>query len=374
MGKWAKIICINVGVLVIGFVLFDVALRLTPIGVARGPLFKLPEGYFVSDPEMGIVPARNFPKGRFVFRGYGHDVFTNAFGCFDRPVELGTNEPYMLAIGDSVTWGFSPLEQKWTSRIERETGVRVLKCGVLGSGTRYQLTLLKRLVLELPHPPAVVIHLYDPTDFNDDFAFPYLHIRDGWRTPVYKHIRLKDGHREPWSQREINLILEKRAGAQRGILARHSTLYNIGQLILLSVKQHMRRKSALLGQVSYLKDRYEFNLMLLDDNAYPFVAQQFEKHIERLRQIREVVTGFGGHYALFYSNSFRLPSDRPLVKKLNSFLENFPPLLARMPELPRLSFDIHWEPDGEAQVSRLMIEWLRTRGYLPLRDTSARAH
>ncbi len=373
MGKWTKIVFINVGILVVGFILFDIALRLTPIGVARGPFFKLPEGYFVSDPEMGIVPARNLPKGKFVFRGHSHDVFTNAYGCFDRPLELGANEPYMLAIGDSLTWGFSPLDQKWTSHIERETGVRVLKCGVLGSGTRYQLTLLKRLVSELPHPPAVVIHLYDTTDFNDDFAFPYLHIRDGWRTPVYKHVRLKDGHREPWSRSEIDLIREKQAGAQTGILAQHSTLYNVWQLTMLSVKQQVRRKSALLGEVSYLKDRYDFNLLLLDDNAYPFVAEKFEKHIERLRQFRDVVTGFGGRYALFYSNSFRLPPDRPLVKKLNSFLEDFPPLLARMPELPRLSFDIHWEPEGEAQVSRLMIESLRTRGYLPLRDTSAQA-
>jgi len=365
MGKWAKIICVNVVFFVIGLVFLDAALRLTPLGAARGPFTKLPEGYYVSDPELGIVPARNFAKGRFLFRGPGHDIFTNAFGCFDRPVELGANERYILAIGDSFTWGYSPLEQKWTSRIEHETGVRVLKCGLLGTGTRYQLALLKRLVSELPHPPTVVIHLYDTTDFNDDVAFPNWQTQAGKRIRSFRRIRLIDGYREPWSLSDIKLILEKETGEHRGILERYSTLYNIGQLINLVRKRKRRRKFAVQGKVVYLKHRNDFNLMLLDDNAYPFVAREFQRHIERLGQMRDFVNGFGGRYALFHTNSFRLQPYRPLVSKFNSFLESFPPFLAQMPELPRYLFDPHWLPDGEPQVSRLMIDRLRTRGYLP---------
>lgn len=373
LGKWVKIICVNVVVFAICLAVLDAALRLTPLGAARGPFTKLPEGYHVSDPELGIVPARNFPKGRYLFRGPGHDIFTNAFGCFDRPVELGANEPYMLAIGDSFTWGYSPLEQKWTSRIERETGVRVLKCGLLGTGTRYQFALLRRLVSELPHPPAVVIHLYDTTDFNDDFAFPNWQTQSGRRIRSFKQMRLIDGHREPWSQSETKLILEKETGEHREILERHSTLYNIGQVVNLVMKRKKRRKSAVQGKVVYLKHQYDFNLMLLDDNAYPFVAGEFQRHIEGLRQLRDYVNGFGGRYALFHTNSFRLLPYRPLVKKFNSFLESFPPFLARMPELSRYLFDPHWVPDGEAQVSRLMIDRLRMRGYLPLGSTTASA-
>ncbi len=89
--------------------------------------------------------------------------------------------------------------------------------------------------------------------------------------------------------------------------------------------------------------------------------------------MRDYVSGFGGRYALFHTNSFRLPLNRPLVEKFDSFLDSFPPFLGRMPELSRYLFDPHWVPDGEARVSRLMIDRLRARGYLPLGKMTARA-
>jgi hypothetical protein len=67
-------------------------------------------------------------------------------------VKLKKDEPYILAIGDSFTWGYNPLEEKWTSIIERRSGTRVLKCGVPGVGTKYQLQHLRRLLKQLPHP------------------------------------------------------------------------------------------------------------------------------------------------------------------------------------------------------------------------------
>lgn len=372
MGKWVKIVCVNVAVLAVCLVVLDVALRLTPLGAARGPFTKLPDDYYVADADLGIAPAPNVPEGRFKFRGPGHAVFTNGLGCFDRNVALAANQPYILAIGDSFTWGYAPLERKWTSRIERETGVRVLKCGLLGTGTRYQFMLLQRLVSMLPHPPALVIHLYDTTDFNDDVAFPNWQWRAGGRVRSFKRIRLADGSREPWSAREMEAILAARSGTDRGLLARHSTLFNIWGIVDLAMQRTLRRKAALKGRVSHLEHRNAFNLMLLDAESYPFVAREFDRHIEGLRRLSDYVAGFSGRYALFHTNSFRLPPDRPLVRRFGAFLAQFPPYLGRMPELPRHLFDPHWAPESEAQVARVMIDRLRAQGYLPLPRASVR--
>ena len=170
--RWLVIAAWNVGVIVVALALIEFGLRFTRFDTARNPAATNPPDYYVSDATLGVRIKPNFPKSWFGFRGPGHEVFSNELGCFDRPVKLKEGEPYILAIGDSFTWGYNPLEAKWTSIIERQKGIRVLKCGVPGTGTRYQLHNLKRLLKQLPHPPKSVIYLYDTTDFNDDFIFP----------------------------------------------------------------------------------------------------------------------------------------------------------------------------------------------------------
>jgi hypothetical protein len=104
------------------------------------------------------------------FRGPGHFAFTNSFACFDweRRVEPG----YVLAIGDSMTWGWAALEEKWTSLLEDRMGRQVVKCGVPGTGTRYQALKMKRTIEKIGFPPSIVIWLYIDNDFNDDVGFP----------------------------------------------------------------------------------------------------------------------------------------------------------------------------------------------------------
>src|SRR3990170_5399685 len=145
MLEWGKVVVVNGLLTAIGLVLLDFALRLTPLGTARETAGHA-DGYYVADQELGATLARNYPSSRFALHGARHEIFTNELGCFDWPVRLEPNEPYIIAIGDSLTWGHAPLEAKWTSIIERETGLRVLKCGVPATGSEHQLPRLKRLV------------------------------------------------------------------------------------------------------------------------------------------------------------------------------------------------------------------------------------
>ena len=73
---------------------------------------------------------------------------------------------------------------------------------------------------------------------------------------------------------------------------------------------------------------------------------------------------------MFHTNSFRLPGDRPLVRRLKAFLDEFDPFLGWMPELDKYLFDPHWAPESNAKVGAIMIERLTENGYLPLKSAT----
>lgn len=367
MRHWFRVAAVNILAIAFIVVAFDIALRFTPLDAARKNPAGYPDGYYVADNVLGATLARNFKSGYFEFRGPGHEIYTNALGCFDKPITLAENEPYILAIGDSFTWGYGPLESKWPSRLERALGIRVLKCGVSGSGSRFQLVRLKRLISELPHAPALVIQLYDTTDFNDDFTFPGFTILADQRIQSFSGIRLGDGERRPLTVDDQNRALQRLKILKAGFLASYSTLYNLAR-VMLTVDSRIERRRLIIEGVNKEKElssKYAFNLLLLSDEEYPYVAQRFEDHLAELRKASAFAESLGAKYALFHTNSFRLPETLPLVKRLKAFFKTFPHFLGSMPELPRYRFDPHWAPESDAVVARVMLEHLKKKGLLP---------
>lgn len=369
-----KVIGWNICLILVLLIAVEVGLRYTSINNVRNPLTAAPAGYYVADKALGFRIARSFPESWFAFRGPGHRVFSNRFGCFDTPVRLAPGEPYILAIGDSFTWGYNPLEAKWTSAIERRSGVRVLKCGVLGTGTRYQLQHVRELLEALPHPPALVVHLYDTTDFNDDFTFPGEEMSGEHRRETFARIRLSDGLRVPIDDPGSEQSRKPVYARNKSFLGKHSILYNVAKLTLLADSRIEKRRLVIEGlEPTHLDWRYEFNLLLLDGEDYPYVSSKLDEHLATLRQMRDTVRSVGADYAVFHTNSFRLPTEKPLVFRLKQFLYGMPEFLGFMPELGRHPFDNHWSPESETVVGGLMYKRLKSRNLIPSVDSSETA-
>ncbi len=363
---WGSVVGWNIAILAGLLALLELALRFTSLDAVRNPYAAEPPHYYLADESLGARISRNFPSTPFVSRAPAHDIFSNELGCFDHPFSTATREPYILAIGDSFTWGYNPLDSKWTSIVERALRTRVLKCGMSGTGTRHQLASLKRLLSALPYPPRLVIHLYDTTDFNDDYIFPGESVVDGRRIDTYEKIRLSDGHR---------------MGRQSALAARRSYAPGANPLILtslvkaaLTVRRRTEKRRWLLagGKPEFLHRRYEFNLLLLDPADYPLIASTLEEHIATLGEIRRTAKASGTAYALFHTNSFRLPAARPLVRRLDAAFESMPEFLGRMPDLDRHAFDPHWNPDSEAVVAARMLSALEQRNIRAVLAVSGR--
>ena len=130
--------------LVVGLIVLELVLGLTHYRDLTRPRTDYPRGYFVADPELGADLGTDRPPAIFQMRGPLFEAFTNQWGCFDHGGPLG--DGYVLAVGDSSTWGYAPPGDRWTDQLEALSGKRIVNCGVSGTGPRYQGIKARRTI------------------------------------------------------------------------------------------------------------------------------------------------------------------------------------------------------------------------------------
>lgn len=202
--QWFPNLLLALASAVFALLLAEGALRFTEHRYAFDKYkYGFPQGYFVADPEIGFTNASNFPPSRHYFRGPTYEIFTNELGCFDRPYE--GESPLGIALGDSFAWGYAPLDKKWTSIAEKLAGLRLLKCGLTGSGTRQQHVLLQRMVAAGLRPNFVIV-LYTGNDWNDDHFLSQETVIDGYRTSRLRSFDFSNGLLETRTDEQTQAI------------------------------------------------------------------------------------------------------------------------------------------------------------------------
>jgi hypothetical protein len=211
----------------ITLVMLDLGLRHTHYNGLVSTAF-YPQGYFIADEEIGLDIAPNFATSTQWLYDHPYPVWSNELGCFDTHYDGRT--PYIYLTGDSYTWGFTPFESKWGTLLEQGLGVRVLKCGVAGFGTKQELIKTTRDMARLPAPALIMVGYDVDNDQADDKYFPRNTVRDGYRVGSYNDL-------SPQEAEEKYALLEKycvnylpaHPWIQEGKcwLFQHSVLYNL---------------------------------------------------------------------------------------------------------------------------------------------------
>jgi hypothetical protein len=171
------LISITAALIVAVVALAEIGLRFTDAGALLGSGMHFPGGMVKSDPDLAYDLAPNFGPATHVFADSSYTVFSNEFSCFDRPFE--DDEPYVLLLGDSFTWGYTPFEAKWGSVLEEALGRRVYKCGVPGFGAQQSASKGRSLIARLGRSPDLIVYGYFMNDVEDDFFFPKEAVIDG---------------------------------------------------------------------------------------------------------------------------------------------------------------------------------------------------
>lgn len=179
IGAVLIVVSVTLSVFILEFVL-----RLTPL-VRLLPNPGIPRYYYQADREIGYDIAPNFPTTTSTFRAEGltdtsHDIWSNELGCYDIPYH--GEQPYVLLLGDSFTWGYAPFDDIWGTVVEKNIGTRILKCGVAGFGTQQELVKAERLLKKLPSPSLLLL-AYNANDAADDANMPNRFVYNGMLIP-----------------------------------------------------------------------------------------------------------------------------------------------------------------------------------------------
>lgn len=205
MAKIIKKILINIALvlasLIFALILAEIVLRFTPYVKYSGTSRSHPRYHFVSDSELGYDINENFKGGVHNIREYKYDVFSNHYGCFD--YERAVPKEYGLIVGDSFTWGYTPLDKKWTTLLEQKSGVFMLKCGVTGYGSKQELIKAKKVVKKVGINPKYIVVLYVDNDLNDDFVFPERNVQNGNLVNRVRSLDLVNGKVNFYSDKEV---------------------------------------------------------------------------------------------------------------------------------------------------------------------------
>lgn len=160
--------------------LFLLELVLRPLGFsARLPVGQLPRYYLKADASLSYDIQENFASVSHYVEDIDFKLWGNELGCYDRPYE-GETDPVLL-VGDSFAHQYGPYEHKWGTVLEQYLSRRILKCGVMGYGTRQELLKAERTIAKIGKSPSMIIVSYYATnDVRDDYLFPRYDVIDGY--------------------------------------------------------------------------------------------------------------------------------------------------------------------------------------------------
>lgn len=230
--------------------------------------FILPRYYERADSETCVDMVENFPKQYVYFRPERcqYRVWTNELGCFDLP--FNKNSDYALLVGDSFTYSYNPFRYKWPSIAEGLLDYRILKCGVIGYGTKQELTKSSRVIGKIGFPPKLIIVGYFINDVIDDYTFKWIGtIVSGYRAGLGKELDPDTGEfiytKKSWTnEKEFEEQLEKET---------NPFYYDDSYPILKKIRYWLRRNSV----------------------TYNLIINYFKPHILLIPKMKDLLVKFG---------------------------------------------------------------------------------
>jgi len=175
ISAWGKHVLLVGSTVLLTLGIVEIGLRFTQFQ-AHLPYEGMPRGYYVESRTQGYDIAKNFLASTHRFADGSYFIWSNNIGCFD--TDYNGETPFIYLTGDSFAWGFAPFERKWGTILEKEIGMRVVKCGVPGYGTRQEYEKMIVTLADIPKPQAILLS-YFVNDEDDDAAFPNSLVYDG---------------------------------------------------------------------------------------------------------------------------------------------------------------------------------------------------
>ena len=375
--------------------LLEVILRFTPYKI----FVETDQGafppMFVADDKAGFDLATNYKGGTHSTIETEYPVHTNNIACFDAEVKLGKR--YNVLIGDSFTWGFAPLDKKWTTIVEKNMGQRFIKCGLPAYGPKQALLKLKKVVDKIGKAPKTIIYSYYWNDLNDDYTGLASTAIEGNLVNRIKTFNYKTGELEYFSNQELQDNYQqyvKHGNADYQSLSpfkkfkywvkSNSIIANLVYNYLNSFRSHPIEAIA-RGTTA----QYKTYLTKMSVEEYPWLKKAWKKHLNNIDEMISYAKSINSKFMiviiptkeLVYPNNITQKAKTNLYsseKRLKKFLNNKNVLYfdlfdgfskaAKNTKNLYLSNDLHFTTEGEALAGKLISEYLQKNKFLEASD------
>jgi len=387
----ATLLFITTILIVILVLLLEVILRFTPyqVFVSKGQGGFPP--MFIADEKAGFDLAENYKDGVHSTVDLNYPVHTNNIGCFDKKAEL--NKKHNILIGDSFTWGFNPLKKKWTTILEKNTGERFLKCGVMAYGPKQALVKLKKVVDKVGETPKTIIYTYYWNDLNDDHANTALTAYKGSVVNRVKSFNYKNGHIEYLTDKDIASNYEQ---YQEHGKADYLSL-NTTQRIKFWIKSHSIVANIIYNSLSSevvekqediakgSEALYQTYLSKMSVTKYPWLELAWDKHLNNIKQMADYASAIDSHFMILVlptkAHVYSSHTSKETLKNINTsqtrlitylnknsiqYLDLLKPFSKTSIDGKNLYMphDLHFSLEGEALTGELITNFVKNNSFL----------
>lgn len=355
-----KIILVNMSlifvIIIITIAFAEVVLRFTPYqNIASS--YKYPSQYFVYDEQIGYDITKNRKDAIHSLKEHPYEVFSNSYGCFDYDREVPDN--YGIIVGDSFTWGYTPLEYKWTTYLEEKSNIFMMKCGITGHGTAQEMIKAKRVIKAVGKSPKYIIVLYTANDFNNDFFFPSrIVIGNGTLVSKSRGVNFLTGERFFYSNEQIQKRNEEHKSFKYKLVTYRLFISAKQKIIALISGKKTTNKE--FGKMPDFVENY-YDVSFADYFNYKdriWYNEAFDRHVKNIKDFAIYSKSIGAKF-LFIDLSGTLQHPRmDDLKKFFSSNENlyFYDLSTDYKKQSSWKYDSHWDIKGNQEAGKYIYQ------------------
>lgn len=267
----------------------EIVMRFTDhrLSLPVGPYY--PQHYLIPDERASYDISENFPPSIARCDDAVYPTWSNELGCFDKP--YNGEKRYILLAGDSFTWGFAPFEDKYGTVLENYLGMRVLKCGVTGYGTKQELLKIRKVLAKVENrPQLIIVGYYIENDYSDDWHFPRYTVVEGCLVDKTMIVDLsfhkKDVTVPPEEVKKK--LLRWNGGGARCWLYKHSIIYNmfLNSNVLDRLASKIGPRKSDLPQSAKLPPDDEWIPMYYEKDKYPWLEEAWQEHLRTIKEVK----------------------------------------------------------------------------------------
>ncbi len=295
---------------VLGFFLKEKVQKIYPEYLKEAQTFGrgYPKGHFNSDKLKGFDIKKNSKKvmSNLPKEINPYPVWGNNIGCFDHGKNKNDKYEIYLA-GDSYTWGYAPIENKFGTIIEEKTGLNVAACGVSHTGQIHQFQKFKEIVETLKYFPKYVIVNREINDIDNDYFHPHTTIIDGYQIDdVRVIVNNKDIYFEKITFEELreNLDYMISKGSNYALGRFDPRKYSLTAVILI---EYLYKPLKNLGNKKVSKCSFKNTGIYYFSNCFPKQLSKYDLNIKILKPNKSVILEWIKHskennYKLIFSD------------------------------------------------------------------------